>query len=126
MKNRLIICICVNRGDENAHLGAIYSPPNYNYGSAPSYAADPSYAVAPSYSSCSQNLLVSCSPSVQQVPCSAPPQPYAPRATYAAPHLYRMANDDMGFDFTGVPHFSSLKEADMNDEKRLLGEHHHR
>lgn len=79
-------------GIENTQLGDTYSPPDY---AAPSPlhtnapAPTPEYA-APAHVPCPQNLLISCQPTVQHVPCSSDytPQPHAS-------HVYRVANEDI-------------------------------
>lgn len=67
-----------------------YSPPSY--APAPAYQPAPQPGPAKSYSyqspapqvPCPQNLLLSCAPSVQPVPCVAPPPSYS-KPSYSAP-----------------------------------------
>lgn len=79
--------------NENERLGDAYAPPEY---AVPAPAPAHVYAPAPAYASpppvsCPQNLMISCTPSVQSVPCSS--QNYAPQP-YIKP-AYRVANDDI-------------------------------
>lgn len=101
---------------EDTRLGAAYAPPSYEQ--KPAYA--PSYAPSYNYGSyapaqCPQNLLVSCQPLVQPVPCSAySALPSYPQSYDPAPS-YRMPNEEM---------HEEEEEEEGAEEDDLVGEPH--
>lgn len=90
----LMNCIYSCRSEDDTNLGAVYAPPQPAYAESPKPAYTPNHA-APT---CPQNLMVSCQPSVQTVPCSAYQQP----ASYAAAApAYRQANYENEYQYEG-------------------------
>lgn len=97
---------------EDTRLGAAYAPPSYEQ--KPAYAPSYNYGgYAPAQ--CPQNLLVSCQPSVQPVPCSAYSAPPSYPQSYDPAPLYRMPNEEMN---------EEEEEEEGAEEDDLVGEPH--
>lgn len=86
-------------------LESAYLPKTQNYepqkpAYEPSYSSYANYAPVP----CPQNLLISCQPSVQQVPCSSyySSDSYAPQSPSYPPPTYRENESDWEEDFVGA------------------------